>query len=246
MKFFSGVIYLHDISAVRTMRTLRTPRTNFDMFRKLCGEKAEAAVIIGTTKWSEVKHDVGERREAELRNADWREIILGGLGVRRFEDSQRSAQSIVNAILDRVEQKNAVVEPRRLDNSEYSARSLVEIFDSRVEPKIPVGEVLQIQRELADLQRYIPETDAGNTLRYNFMQVLEMQEKITEELKAQHGAGGDSYMLAKKLRERWDQLKKAFKQIRDAILPFRSSPAGAVSSLTVSTLLIHENNCPAV
>jgi hypothetical protein len=209
-----GVIYLHDISEGRT---LRTARTNFDMFRKLCGEEAEAAVIIATTKWSEVTPELGERREAKLCDEDWKEIIRLGLGVRRFEDSQQSAQSIVDVILDRVEHKNAV------------------------------GEVLQIQRELVDLQRYIPETEAGNTLRYTLQQVLEMQGKIVEEIQAQNVARGDSQMLVT-LRDNWDQLKKTLKQIKDAILAFRKPTTQAEAAVlrpTVSSFLEHNNNCRA-
>jgi hypothetical protein len=226
------------------MRTLRTPRTNFEMFRKLCGEEAKAAVIIGTTKWSHVPDEVGLRREAELADADWKEIIGGGLGVHRFDGTRESAQSIVDVILKTVEQKNehAANGHRPFEDLQPSAQSIINVISDRVDQRNAqtLGDMLRIQRDLIDLQRHIPETEAGKELRYTLLQVLELQNKVTAEIQAQRAASGDhdSYVLSAILRDKWDQVKKAFKQIRDAILLIRDRRLmnAAVSNFAVSCL----------
>ena len=55
-----GVIYLLSI-ADRQMNG--STRRNLDMFYQLCGDKALARVVLGTTNWEKVEEDVGENRE---------------------------------------------------------------------------------------------------------------------------------------------------------------------------------------
>jgi hypothetical protein len=172
-----GVIYLHDISQTQM---LGTTRKNFDMFRKICGDEAAASVILGTTKWAEVRQGVGERREQQLIEAYWRDMIAQGSRVRRYGGTSESAWDIVYCILDRLER----------------------------------SEALQIQHELVNLQQYIPETDAGQTLRYTLQQLLEMQKKIAEELAAQAAGGNDAHVQAK-LEEHRNQMRMTLKQIND-------------------------------
>jgi len=90
-----GVIYLNDISQNRNMM-LGLDRKNFDIFRELCGEKAQTAIVLGTTKWANVKPEVGEQREEELTAVYGKE-----LKVHRFQNSQESAWEMVNIILAR-------------------------------------------------------------------------------------------------------------------------------------------------
>jgi hypothetical protein len=97
-----GVIYLHDISQTRLDQS--TTRKNFDLFRKLCGEKAYKSVILGTTKWAEVLPEVGKRREEELKSRYWNEMIAAGSVVQRFEGTSDSAWKIVNIIFDNVKE----------------------------------------------------------------------------------------------------------------------------------------------
>ena len=165
-----GVIYLQTIAEKRMKgTTLR----NLKMFRQLCGEKALETVILGTTNWGEVDESVGKRREDQLRGNFWKEMIESGSEMRRFLNTQESAQAFLNRILDKNE--------RRIRSSTSNAGGL------------------RIQEELVTLQRYIPETAAGTELRYTIKQVLDMQkgnvnseeeahyeQKLQEQLKALH------------------------------------------------------------
>jgi hypothetical protein len=176
-----GVIYLHDISQTQM---LGTTRKNFDMFRKICGDEAAASVILGTTKWAEVRQGVGERREQQLIEAYWRDMIAQGSRVRRHGGTSESAWDIVYCILDTL------------------GRS----------------EALQIQHELVNLHKIIPETGAGKTLRHTLQQLLEMQKKMAEELAAQAG-GGDDAQIQAKLEEHRNQMRTTLKQINGLKIP---------------------------
>ena len=142
-----GVIYLQTIAEKRMKgTTLR----NLKMFRRLCGEKALSMVVLGTTNWGEVDVAVGGRREDQLRGNFWKDMISSGSEMRRFENTQSSAQDFLDSILD----GNQPRTPSSASNDTS----------------------LCIQQELVELQRYIPETEAGTELRYTIQQVLDMQK----------------------------------------------------------------------
>jgi len=152
-----GVIYLQTIAEKRMKgTTLR----NLKMFRRLCGEKALSMVVLGTTNWGEVDMAIGEHREEQLRNNFWRDMIGSGSEIRRFYNTQSSAQAFLDLILD----KN----------------------QARILPSASNDTSLFIQQELVNLQRYIPETAAGTELRYTIQQVLDMQKgNVNSEEEAQ-------------------------------------------------------------
>ncbi|KAG1862948.1 P-loop containing nucleoside triphosphate hydrolase protein [Suillus tomentosus] len=94
----AGILYFHDISQPRMFGT---SRKNLDMFRRLCGEDAEKNVILVTTKWSEVREEVGESREQQLKSSFWQEMIAHGSQVARFlkPDLPESAWDVLEPIL---------------------------------------------------------------------------------------------------------------------------------------------------
>ena len=147
-----GVIYLLSI-ADRRMKG--ATRRHLDMFYQLCGDKALARVVLGTTYWEEVVEDVAVKREQQLAKTFWgRPMTSSGSRLLRFDKTQESAVVFVDTIFDQLKSAEE-------DN------------------------VLRIQNELVELERRIPETDAGKELRYTLQQLLEMQkEGINPETKA--------------------------------------------------------------
>jgi hypothetical protein len=129
-----GVIFLHDISQNRCV-TLDPTRMNFDVLRTLCGERAEAALIIGTTKWRDVPPEVGKRREEELTIAYRKQLIIGGSKIHRFEDSGESAWRMIYDILARFDTTNSesLASSESLVTSEHTTRetSLAEAYSHR-------------------------------------------------------------------------------------------------------------------
>jgi len=95
----AGVLYFHRISDVRMGGA---PLKNFKMFRKLCGERALQNVVIVTNMWGEVKGQVGERREAELKGKDifFKSVLENGARMARHKNTTSSAQDILRLILD--------------------------------------------------------------------------------------------------------------------------------------------------
>jgi hypothetical protein len=66
-KKLKGIIWLHPINDVRVYGI---SKSNFRMFRNLCGDSTLVNVVIATTKWSKEDISVAEAREKELREAD--------------------------------------------------------------------------------------------------------------------------------------------------------------------------------
>jgi hypothetical protein len=69
---------------------------NLRMFTSLCGLEAMPNVVIATTMWSEVRQESGERREAELVNGFWKDLLHEGCKVERFLDTYDSAWDVAD------------------------------------------------------------------------------------------------------------------------------------------------------
>ena len=131
-----GVIYLHSISETK-MRG--ATNKNLGVFQRLCGDKALARVVLGTTNWGEVNKERGEVRERQLATTFWKTMIDSGSKMLRFDDTKESARAFLNAILGQLK------------------------FDENGEIKNDIA--LRIQKELVELDRSIPETAASQKLR---------------------------------------------------------------------------------
>lgn len=127
-------------------RMLGTTLNNMEMFRKLCGKNALQAVILMTTKWGSVNPDMGKSREKELCSEFWKPMIDAGSQIYRFDLSETSATKILNTLCDNYKQR---------ENQKT---------------------ILQIQEEVVDMAKRIPDTEAGRKLRYTLQQLLDMQK----------------------------------------------------------------------
>ena len=115
------------------------------MFRKLCGDEALKNVVIGTTKWCDVKLEVGQQREIQLCDGLWKEMIQHGSVVMQAHDD--SVWNVVNHIL----------ENKTIDS-------------------------VLIQNELMKLRMIIPQTSAGQELRFTLKEELEVQIQAMHQL----------------------------------------------------------------
>lgn len=77
-------------------------RRNFGMFRQLCGDSSLNHVAIVTNMWGEVSPNVGEAREAELREKDlfFKPVLDKHAKMLRHDNTLESAQTIVRSFLD--------------------------------------------------------------------------------------------------------------------------------------------------
>lgn len=77
---------------------LGSERLNLDVFRKVCGREF-TRIAVATTHWDRVQPLEGAKREGELQNTFWRELIEQGAMVHRVEKSPEDVGSIVESIL---------------------------------------------------------------------------------------------------------------------------------------------------
>ncbi|PVF99836.1 hypothetical protein CPB86DRAFT_262479 [Serendipita vermifera] len=89
----TGILYLQRIS---DNRISGTSRRNMQMFQLLCGHDALQNVTLVTTMWNEVDDLTGSRREDELRERFWGDMIEAGSKVVRFEYTYESAWDILD------------------------------------------------------------------------------------------------------------------------------------------------------
>ena len=141
-----GIIYLLSIAD----KMKGTTRKNLDIFHQLCGDEAlsKVRVVLGTTKWKQMNEGIGENRERQLAKIFWSTMTASGSKMLRFDRTEKSARAFLDAILCQLKfGKNG------------------EILNDNV---------LQIQKEIVDLSRRIPETAAGKRLCYSVEQLHQM------------------------------------------------------------------------
>jgi len=141
-----GVIYLHDISQVRsTGIALR----HMQRFNALRSDATLDKVVLCTTHWNRVLFEDGMRRKTEMQEFQWKEMVDEGSQVRCFEDNQMSAWDIVSVLLHRA---------------------------SQLREELGKEIALQIQDEMAVRDKIILETEAGKELLSRLQESFEMQK----------------------------------------------------------------------
>jgi DNA-binding helix-hairpin-helix protein with protein kinase domain len=132
-------------------RMLGTTRRNLDMFQKLVGKDALKCVVLATTKWSLVDAKIGTERQKQLKDQFWKRMVDAGSQIIRVGKDAASLE-VVNGILGRINVKQS-----------------------------DVNESLAIQDEVINMGKFIPETEAGQTLQYTIKQLIEAQKRKDDE-----------------------------------------------------------------
>ena len=166
---------------------LGTTRRNLDLFRKLVGDKALSAVVLGTTKWSLADPSAARRRQTELANSYWKEMSDAGSKI--VEIDPETSLDLINHILDNIDRKQSA------------------------------NNFLMIQEELAEMRKFIPDTDAGKTLRYTLEQVIEMQRTRAERLKEKTG-GSNNKKVLQEFKDGQKRLEGLIRAAKDMKVPF--------------------------
>ncbi|KAF8959524.1 P-loop containing nucleoside triphosphate hydrolase protein [Flammula alnicola] len=169
-------------------QTCPPARKDLDTFQKLVGKDALKSTVLGTTKWSIVKPNDGVARQRELECTYWTEMINAGSRVFRIDEGERSARNIVNCILSEIGQQGGV------------------------------NRFLRIQSELVDMQKIIPETDAGRTLKYSLDELIEMQKQRARKLRAR-AVRADDEELRRQFVEGEKQLGQLVQEAKEMKVP---------------------------
>ena len=123
-------------------RMLGSTLKDLDVFQKLCRKDALKHVVLCTTSWKEVYQEEGEKRIEQLREICWKTMAAGGSTIHQFEDSQKSAWDVIAPIIE-----EDLSRCKKMDS-------------------------LQIQEELVDVMKLLPDDEAGRHLRYDLDQLL--------------------------------------------------------------------------
>ena len=95
----AGIVYLQDITQTRMVRGLLKSQK---VFENLCGKKSMSSVTLVTTKWgiSFSEHEKFRRREDELKEKYWKDMIASGAKVVRFKSEDKAeAEGIFHRIV---------------------------------------------------------------------------------------------------------------------------------------------------
>ncbi|KAJ4987244.1 hypothetical protein SVAN01_07255 [Stagonosporopsis vannaccii] len=179
----SGIIYLHRIPDVRVGGS---GVKNLKMFRGLCGEDNLGSVVLATTMWDSVAHNmsVGEARETQLKEEPnlWGKMIEHGSMVMRHDRGQTSGMEILLYLIGRKEkitlaiQKELNDEKKPLNDTGAGAALVTEIERLRD----------MYERKILELEtRLCKEWDENrDALRADFEQKLRKQREDAAKLQA--------------------------------------------------------------
>lgn len=93
----ASIIYLHRISDNRMAGSVLK---SLELFSKLCGQKALPSVVFATTMWNAVNEETGLRRQRELEDRFWNEMMENGCRTAHFNTTFASAWDIVGSLDD--------------------------------------------------------------------------------------------------------------------------------------------------
>jgi len=71
---------------------------NFNVFEGICGKDFCTRITLVSTMWGDVREEIGCRREQELKDDYWRDVIAAGASTARFEATFKSAWTILGNI----------------------------------------------------------------------------------------------------------------------------------------------------
>ena len=129
-----GIIYMHRITDNKMQGTARR---YFEMFKRLCGDKSLANVVLLTTMWDHLKdHGLGLRRDQQLREEFWNIMEAKGSHIRSYDGSKEMAEAIVCRLMRKPDtvldiQRELVDEGRRLEET-AAGKLIVPDIDNRM------------------------------------------------------------------------------------------------------------------
>lgn len=133
----SGIIFLHRISDNRMSSSMKR---NINMFKKLVGETAYENVAITTTMWWDGEEKMNARKETQLREEYFEDVLDGGGSLFRYEAGTGVAKESV------------------------ARQNAFEIVTHLIKKAKDGPVVLNIQSEIVDQNIRLDQTAAGKAL----------------------------------------------------------------------------------
>ncbi|KAF8065330.1 P-loop containing nucleoside triphosphate hydrolase protein [Lyophyllum atratum] len=180
----AGVIYLHKIS---DNRMSGSARKNLDLFEKLCGTNAAERIVLATTMWSRVSKEDGIRRETQMREKFWKDMLSYGSSLKRVEETQSSALAIVDSILakDIIEPVPLLIQHEMVDADKIfekteAARHLSSQLRDLLKKQQEKARELRQKGNEGELQQAVLENDAR--IRETISQMKALDISITSKV----------------------------------------------------------------
>jgi hypothetical protein len=132
-----GILYLRDITKTRMegsdVKTL-------NLFSRLVGKEAFPHVVFVTTMWGRLEVEgqkTAYKREKELKEDFWREMILKGSYVQRFEGTKDSAEGIISQLVGDADPVILQIQRELIDKElQLSATSAGAVLAPEVEERL--------------------------------------------------------------------------------------------------------------
>ncbi|KAF4850967.1 Vegetative incompatibility protein HET-E-1 [Colletotrichum siamense] len=158
-----GILYLHRITDVRMQGAAIR---NLFMFKKLCGKDALQNVILVTTMWGEVRHNVGIQREDELRTKPgyWGEMISRGSRMARHHNHDESARNIIHTLLDTTTRTTLAIQTEMVDENK-------DLHDTSAGKELDSILTLERERFARDIEQ----------LKQDMAEARELQDKESQD-----------------------------------------------------------------
>jgi hypothetical protein len=223
-----GIIFLHRITDVRVQGSTVS---SMMLFRELCGDHALNNVVLLTTFWDLLDdRSIGARRQQELRDNFWSEMISKGSQVRQFDGSRDMAEALVIRLIDKKSivlqiQQDIMQQGKRLEDTAVGKR-IVQRLERNLKDK---------DNELEDLEKQIARASKQRSSR----SLKQLEERQTKTL----GQRDRIYASRRRLRaslgtEIDDNIKRQKKSspVKDKIQLF-ASLVGVTVTVTTNIIL---------
>ncbi|KAH0425956.1 hypothetical protein CcaCcLH18_10660 [Colletotrichum camelliae] len=158
-----GIVYLHRITDVRMQGAAIK---NLFMFKKLCGKDALPNVILATTMWEEVRENIGQRREEELRATPeyWGEMIRRDSRMVQHHNHYESARNLIHTLLDTTTQTTLAIQKEMVDEKK-------DLHDTSAGNELDGILTLERERFARDIEQ----------LKQDMAEARELQDKESQE-----------------------------------------------------------------
>lgn len=172
-----GIIFLHRITDIRMQGSALRSMT---MFKDLCGDHALKNVVLLTTFWDLLEdQSVGARRQQQLREDFWSDMITKGSHVRRFNGTRGMAEALIIRLIGKEPmvlriQRDVIQQKKRLENTAAGERIMA----------VMEHDLRQKGEELEELRKQILETRDGQFMPKwrKFQECLEEETKQRERI----------------------------------------------------------------
>lgn len=176
-----AIVYMHRIT---DNRIGGTALRNFRMFEAICGPSARRNAIIVLNMWDQVKKDVAEAREKELRESDlfFKAAVTAGARTMRHWGSRESAIPILDNLLNQppvaLAIQREIVEERKAIH--LTAAGLALLGDLAAKEAKHVEELRRIREEREEA-RSGRDVDEERDLEEAQKRLEDLRQKLADE-----------------------------------------------------------------